>query len=102
MGPGVTPPQKSPGKVWTCYCAVQAALGGFPKAPVAYFGLRPKMLAYCTLATAQREKKGRAIKVRSSPRLISTGQLNALLRLHTRPINLMVYQESYLAIQWEI
>ena len=49
-----------------------------------------------------REKKVRAIKVRSSPRLISTGQLNALLRLHTRPIDLMVYQESYLVTQWEI
>jgi hypothetical protein len=74
---------------------------GFPKSAGCIFWAAPKN-ANCTLATAQREKKGRAIKVRSSPRLISTGQLNALLRLHTRPINLMVYQESYLAIQWEI
>ena len=28
-------------------------------------------------------------------RLISTGQLNALLRLHTQPINLVIFKESY-------
>ncbi len=33
--------------------------------------------------------------VRSSPRLISTGQLNASLRLHLRPINDIVYVEPY-------
>ena len=31
----------------------------------------------------------------SSPRRISTGRLNALLRVHRRPINLVVYQGSY-------
>ena len=31
----------------------------------------------------------------SSPRRISTGLLIALLRLHSRPINLVVYQASY-------
>ena len=31
----------------------------------------------------------------SSPRRISTGRLNALLRLHRRPIDLVVYQASY-------
>ena len=31
----------------------------------------------------------------SSPRTISTGPLNALLRLHGRPINLVVYQGPY-------
>ena len=31
----------------------------------------------------------------SSYRLISTGQLSTLLRLHCRPINLVVYQGSY-------
>jgi len=31
----------------------------------------------------------------SSPRSISTGSLSALLRLHDRPINLVVYQGSY-------
>jgi len=30
-----------------------------------------------------------------SPRPISTGQLNALLRLHIRPINLVIYQGPY-------
>jgi hypothetical protein len=33
---------------------------------------------------------------RSSPRPISTGQLNSLLSLHIRPIYLVVYQGSYL------
>ena len=32
---------------------------------------------------------------RSSPRLISTGRLNALPHLHPRPINLVIYKESY-------
>ena len=31
----------------------------------------------------------------SSPRPISTGLLTALLRLHSRPIDLVVYQASY-------
>ena len=31
----------------------------------------------------------------SSPRSISTGSLSALLRLHDRPINLVVFQGSY-------
>jgi hypothetical protein len=34
-------------------------------------------------------------KYPSSPRPISTGLLIALLRLHSRPINLVVYQGSY-------
>ena len=33
--------------------------------------------------------------LRSSPRPISTGQLNTLLRLHLRPINLVVFKGSY-------
>ena len=35
------------------------------------------------------------IKYPSSPRSISTGSLNASLRLHDRPIDLVVYQGSY-------
>ena len=34
-------------------------------------------------------------KVRPSPRLISTGRLNVLPRLHLRPIHLVVCKESY-------
>ena len=34
-------------------------------------------------------------KYPSSPRVISTGRLSTLLRLHRRPINLVVYQDSY-------
>ena len=34
-------------------------------------------------------------KYPSSPRPISTGRLSTLLRLHRRPINLVVYQGSY-------
>ena len=39
-----------------------------------------------------------------SPRPISTRQLNALLRLHLGPINLVVYEGSYslLAQGWEV
>jgi hypothetical protein len=37
-----------------------------------------------------------AAKIKSSsPRPISTARLNVSLRLHLRPINLVVYQESY-------
>jgi len=35
------------------------------------------------------------MKYPSSPRPISTGRLSASLRLHRRPINLVVYQGSY-------
>ncbi len=35
-------------------------------------------------------------RLRSSPRLISTGQLHALPRFHLRPINHVVYMEPYL------
>ncbi len=38
---------------------------------------------------------GKEIKYPSSPRTISTGRLSTLLRLHRRPINLVVYQGSY-------
>ena len=35
------------------------------------------------------------ISLRSSPRPISIGQLNAFLHLHSRPINLVVFKGSY-------
>ena len=38
----------------------------------------------------------------SSPRTISTGPLNTLLRLHFRPINLVFYQGPYPVSRWEI
>ena len=47
----------------------------------------PARLENCT--QAKREKQP------SSPRPISTGLLSALPRLHSRPINLVVYQGSY-------
>ncbi len=36
---------------------------------------------------------------RSSPRPISTGQLNTLLHLHLRPINLIIFQGSYFSYE---
>jgi hypothetical protein len=47
-----------------------------------------------SLKTAQ-GLQSKVIKYPSSPRPISTSQLNALLRLHRWPINLVVYQGSY-------
>jgi hypothetical protein len=38
----------------------------------------------------------------SSPRPISTGQLNTLPCFHFRPIDLVVYEGPYLVSQWEI
>ena len=46
----------------------------------------------------RRENKRFSLSLRSfksSPRHISTGQLNALLQLHTRPINLIFFKVSY-------
>ena len=51
-----------------------------------------------TLKTEQCELPASSLHsliVRSSPRLISTGQLNTSLRLHPRPINDIVYVEPY-------
>ena len=42
-----------------------------------------------------RTRPARSKKNPSSPRPISTGLLIALLRLHSRPIDLVVYQGSY-------
>ena len=39
---------------------------------------------------------------RSSPRPISIGQLNTLLHLHLRPINLIVSKGSYYLMIWDI
>ena len=40
--------------------------------------------------------------LRSSPRPISIGQLHALLHLHLRPINLVVFKGSYYLTIWDI
>ena len=40
-------------------------------------------------------ERNKSVLTRSSPRLISTGQLNTSLRLHLRPINDIVYVEPY-------
>ena len=41
-------------------------------------------------------------KSSSSPRSISIGQLNALLRVHLRPIKLVVYERPYQLVLWDI
>ena len=47
-------------------------------------------------ASVKLENRTRQVKNNpSSPRPISTGLLTTLLRLHSRPINLVVYQGSY-------
>ena len=53
---------------------------------------------YCTLKTEQKDWRYKALPAyscRSSPRVISTGQLNALPHLHFRPINDVVFISSY-------
>ena len=55
----------------------------------------------CTLKTEQRRssyvsKHSAFFLLRSSPRLISTGQLHTLLHFHLRPIDDVVYIEPYL------
>ena len=52
--------------------------------------------------TEQRSNVKTFDHLRSSPRLISIGQLNASRRLHPRPINLVVYKESYHLTVWDI
>ena len=57
----------------------------------------PTISGVCTLKTKQRRgmSKAEPAYCRSSPRLISIGQLNVLPRLHLRPINDIVYVEPY-------
>ena len=51
---------------------------------------------YYTLKTEQKKEwQGCLHNCRSSPRAISTGRLNTLLRLHRRPINHVVYMDPY-------
>ena len=71
MGRGVSPPPSSP----------------FLKGII--FGFNPPTGAGPDLWKLHSTKRP------SSPRLISTARLNASPRLHLRPINLVVYQESY-------
>ena len=49
----------------------------------------------CALKTEQRGEAKRNLHSRSSPRVISIGQLNALPHLHLRPINHVVYMGPY-------
>src|SRR5204863_3394084 len=53
----------------------------------------PAALQNCTVATVSVRRVSKSHP--SSPRPISTGLLNALLRLQIQPINLVVYQGSY-------
>ena len=41
------------------------------------------------------EPKRKDVMVNEVARVISTGSLHALLRFHIRPINLVVFQDSY-------
>ena len=61
--------------------------------PVPDFSLAPARRNTRTFKTAQFATGHQ--KYPSSPRPISTGLLIALLRLHSRPIDLVVYQGSY-------
>ena len=44
---------------------------------------------------ARKQKNKREKRKRTSPRPISTGQLNVLPHVHLQPINLVVYKEPY-------
>ena len=56
----------------------------------------PTIQVYYTLKTEQKKEwQGCLHNCRSSPRAISTGRLNTLLRLHRRPINHVVYMDPY-------
>src|SRR5262249_58794641 len=54
----------------------------------------PKLVETAPVELENRTRPARS-KYPSSPRRISTGLLIALLRLHSRPIDLVVYQASY-------
>jgi hypothetical protein len=55
----------------------------------------PKGFETASVELENRTRPGEKQENPSSPRPISTGLLIALLRLHSRPINLVVYQGSY-------
>ena len=66
--------------------------------------LKAPTIRVYTLKTEQRrmsEAEPAQSKCRSSPRAISTGQLNALLHLHFRPIYEVVFFGPY-SKRWEI
>jgi hypothetical protein len=95
MGPGVTPPLWPPKQVVPPPCSrVESAFRRFRH-------WRPRRRTLCPRARAflrripdelDSEREHR----KSSPRPISTGRLNALPRLHLRPINLVVCEGPYL------
>ena len=52
-------------------------------------------LTLCKFDPLNHSFRSDSVSFKSSPRHISTGQLNALLQLHTRPINLIFFKVSY-------
>ena len=59
-------------------------------------------LTLCKFDPLNHSFRSDSVSFKSSPRHISTGQLNALLQLHTRPINLIFFKVSYQIALWEI
>ena len=86
MGTGVTPPPLPPEKVFSCRPPGNPGRG----------------LHVPFDNRIDDEDLFGSRRVRSSPRPISTGPLSALPRLHSRPINLVFFKESYQVALWEI
>ena len=101
MGTGVTSPLLPPdddldlSKSYLCRRLVPSKLHNTCGLTVR---LSPLTTLVVTIVSIQITSK----KFRSSPRPISIGQLNTLLRLHFRPINHVVYMGSYQPTLWEI
>ena len=110
MGTGVASPLLSPGNLIS-YLIIKISA---PFGHVIFWSSAPRSArAQLTksLKAAQATLKNKSelclvklLLFRSSPRSISTGQLNTLLHLHTRPINHLVLMGSYprhLRAGWE-
>jgi hypothetical protein len=103
MGSGTGPPLRPPGRLRT-FEASQAsgasaarghdARGPFHKLEVFRFQCAPWL--------PWREAMGISNESDQANRAISTGKLNALLRLHTRPINVVVYHGSQGRTRFEV
>jgi hypothetical protein len=103
MGSGTGPPLKPPGRPRTNEASVRASeravlrlLTRGPRAACA--GLSVSAHAIASL----RKRMGIGNESNQDNRAISTGKLNALLRLHTRPINVVVYHGSQGRTRFEV
>ena len=103
MGSGTGPPLKPPGRPRTNEASVRAGeravlglLTRGPRAACAGLSFSAHAIAFF------RKRMGIGNESNQDNRAISTGKLNALPHLHTRPINVVVYHGSQGRTRFEV